>query len=193
VRVLLTGFKPWGKQRRNPSGELARALGGHLLPVNYAAAGRALKALIRQRPDAILMLGLAPGRKSIGLEALALNVDHCEDGSHRRWRRRISKGPLALPTRLPLDLLHRRLSRARIPVRLSHHAGTFICNHVFYVALAASDVPCGFVHVPPFKAMPAARQMRAVKLILETLGKGRSRTSTPSAPRRAPSRRGSAG
>ena len=190
--MLLTGFEPWGREQRNPSGEVALALGGQVLPVDYAAAARAIKGFLRRRPDAILMLGLAPGRTSIALEALAVNVDHCEErGAQWRWRRPIGKGPLVLPTRLPLDPIYRRLSRARIPVRVSHHAGTFICNHVFYVALAASKVPCGFVHLPPFKAIPAAQQIRAVELILETLG--RSRTSTRSAPRRAPSRRGSKG
>jgi len=192
VRVLLTGFKPWGTQRRNPSGEVARTLGGHVLPVAYAAAARRLRVLIRAvRPDAILMLGLAPGRQTMALEALALNIDHSEDPGSRRWRKPIQKGPLLLPTRLPIDALHRALSRARIPVRISHHAGTFICNHVFYVALAASRVPCGFVHVPPFTWIPETRQLQAVRLILQELGEGRSPGSRRSAPRRAPSRPGS--
>lgn len=168
--TLLTGFEPWGKERRNPSGEVAAALGGHVLPVDYARAERELRRLIRaERPDAIVMLGLASGRRAIGLEALALNVDHCEDRGFRRWRRRIAKGPLALESRLPLERLHRRLKRSRIPVRISYHAGTFICNHVFYVALSATKIPCGFVHVPPLKAMALPRQIRAARLILETL------------------------
>lgn len=171
MRILLAGFKPWGKVRRNPSGEAAAALGGHLLPVDYEAAGREVRRLIRkERPEAIVLLGLASGRRTIALEALAVNVDHCEGrGRQRRWRRPIGKGPLVLESRLPLDRLHARLRGSRIPVRISYHAGTFICNHVFYVALASSRVPCGFVHLPPFRKMPRARQLRAVRLILESL------------------------
>lgn len=171
MSVLITGFEPWGKERRNPSGEVAAALGGHVLSVDFAEAGRELVRLIREeRPRAIVMLGLAPGRKSIALEAVALNVDHCEGrGRNRRWRKPIGKGPFVLETRLPIDRLHRRLKESRIPVRISYHAGTFLCNHVFYVALAATRVPCGFVHVPPFKAIPRDRQVRAVKRILESL------------------------
>jgi pyroglutamyl-peptidase len=192
VKVLLTGFMPWGTWRRNPSGDVALALGGHALPVDYAAADRALRRLLRkEKPDAILLLGLASGRRTISLETLALNVDHCEDRGYRRWRRPIGKGPLVLPTRLPVDRLHRLLKRAGIPVRMSHHAGTFICNHVFYVALASTRVPCGFVHVPPFSAVSQARQMRAVRLILEALRRGPTSGSTRSAPRRARSRRAS--
>jgi pyroglutamyl-peptidase len=140
--------------------------------VRYDAAGKGIARLIRQtRPEAVVMLGLATNRRKIGLEAVALNVDHCESGSQRRWRRPIGKGPLALPATLPLDRLYRRLRRARIPVALSFHAGSFICNHVFYVALARSKVPCGFVHVPPASRLPLRRQMRAVSLILEELAR----------------------
>ncbi|MBI3855713.1 MAG: hypothetical protein HY293_08490, partial [Planctomycetes bacterium] len=72
MNILVTGFAPWGRQRRNPSGEIARELGGHLLPVEFDAAAAELRRLVRtQRPRAILMLGLAPGRKRISIEAVA--------------------------------------------------------------------------------------------------------------------------
>lgn len=171
MRILIAGFAPWGRRRRNPSGDLARALGGHVLPVDYDRAGRELRRFIRKtKPGAILLFGLADGRKRLGLEAVALNVDHCESGRWKRWRRPIGKGPLALPARLPIDRLHALLRRARVPVAVSHHAGTFICNHVFYVALAATSVPCGFVHVPPVRKVPFVTQLRAARLILNEVG-----------------------
>ncbi len=170
VRILLTGFEPWGKNRRNPSGEVARALGGDVLSTDYSKAGRELARLSRRRrPRAIVMLGLGPTRKKISLEAVALNVDHCQERAWRRWRRRIGRGPLARPTRLPIDRLYRRLRAARVPVVISHHAGTFVCNHVFWLGLARSRVPCGFVHVPPARTLPLRTQIRAVRLILEAL------------------------
>lgn len=168
VRILLTGFEPWRGQRRNPSGEVALALGGHVLPVRYGAAARTLARLVKStRPQAILLLGLAPGRRRIGLEAIALNIDHCEEGEERRWSRPVRKrGPMVLRTRLPIERLHRRLRAARIPVSISHHAGTFICNHVFYGALFETRVPCGFVHLPSEAVIPLGRQVGAVRLIL---------------------------
>ncbi len=173
MSLLVTGFEPWGAERRNPSGDLASALGGHVLPVDYGRAERELRRLIRRhRPSAILLLGLASKRARISLEAVAVNVDHCESGRWKRWRRTIGKGPLALPSRLPIDRLYRILRRARVPVAVSHHAGTFICNHVFFVALAATRVPCGFVHVPPLKAVGFATQLRAARMIVEELRRG---------------------
>jgi pyroglutamyl-peptidase len=172
VTVLITGFVPWGTNDVNPSGEIARELGGHLLPVDFNRAPRELRRLIRtSRPQAVLMMGLAPGRKTIALEAVALNVEHHdEQGKDRRWLRRIRRGaPMALPSRLPLDRIHDRLRRAGIPVSISHHAGTFVCNRVFYEGLSACKVPCGFVHVPPFTAMSQSRQIRAIRAILRAI------------------------
>jgi len=172
VRILVAGFEPWGSHRRNPSGEVARAMGGHVLPVRYDRAERAFLGILRRtRPAAVVLLGLAEGRKRISLEAVALNVDHCENGAWRRWRRPIARGPFVLSARLPLDRLHRRLRAAGIPVSISYHAGTFSCNHVFYLALSRTKVPCGFVHLPPERAMGLKTQRRAVELILQELRK----------------------
>ncbi len=173
MNVLVTGFEPWGGRRVNPSGEVARELGGAVLPVDFREADRELRRLLRSaRPDALLMLGLAASRKTLALEAVALNVDHHEDGgSNGAWRRPIVRGgPLALGSRLPLDRILRRLRRAGIPASVSHHAGTFLCNHVFYRGLTWSEGPCGFVHVPPFTALPRARMVRAARLIRDAVG-----------------------
>jgi pyroglutamyl-peptidase len=172
VDILITGFVPWGRQTVNPSGEIARELGGHLLPVDFDRASRKLRRLIRvNRPKAVLMLGLAPSRKTISIEAVALNVEHHdEDGKGARWRRSIRRnGPLAIRSTLPLDGIYRQLKKSRVPVSISHYAGTFVCNRVFYEGLSACAVPCGFIHVPPFKAMSRPRQLRAIREILRTI------------------------
>ena len=181
MSILLTGFSPWGKNRVNPSGVIAQALGGHVLPVDFQGAARELRRLLRRhRPDALLMLGLAAGRTRISLEAVALNVDHHEEaGRQRRWRRPIRRrGPIALEARLPLDRIFRRLQAARVPAAVSHHAGTFICNHVFYEGLSTFSGPCGFIHVPPFKAMSQPRQIEAIRTILRVLNASWSPAAT---------------
>jgi pyroglutamyl-peptidase len=181
VKILLTGFEPWAKNAVNPSGEIARELGGHVLPVDFDRASAALNKLIReQRPDAVVMLGLAANRRKISLEAVALNVEHHDEpGEKKRWLRMIRKsGPLAIRSRLPLGKIYDALEKAGVAVSISHHAGTFVCNRVFYEGLTATDVPCGFVHVPPFKAMSRPRQIRAIREILRSIG-GSSREATP--------------
>ena len=171
AKILLTGFEPWIKHVGNPSGDVALALGGEVLPVAWGPAERKLRRLLKSRkPDAVVMLGLAEGRRRVEVEAIALNVDHSEEKPWRRWRKPIGKGrALALPSRLPVDRLVRSLRRAKIPAAVSHHAGTFLCNHVFYVALSETRVPAGFVHLPPTSALPLPEQIRAVSLILKSL------------------------
>jgi pyrrolidone-carboxylate peptidase len=44
MRVLLTGFEPFGAHRVNPSLLVAERLGGVILPVSRARAGRAAHA-----------------------------------------------------------------------------------------------------------------------------------------------------
>jgi pyroglutamyl-peptidase len=171
--ILVTGFEPWGKHKTNPSGDLARELGGVVLPTEYRASERALLAAVRRhRPKALVMLGLAESRKKICVEMVALNFDHADirdNARERRQARRIARGPLALETRLPAKRLFAALKAARVPAALSFHAGTFCCNHVFYVALSKLRVPCGFVHVPLFKTVPKAVQLRGVRRIMEAL------------------------
>jgi pyroglutamyl-peptidase len=163
---LVTGFEPWGRLRSNPSGAVARAFGGVVLPVDFDRADPILRrAVVERRPKALVLLGLAERRRRISLEAVALNVDH-----HGGRRGPIARGPLALATRLPVEALLAKLVAARIPAEISHHAGTFLCNHVFYVALRETKLPCGFVHVPPARVLSIERQVRAVRIILESLG-----------------------
>ena len=181
VNILVTGFAPWGKHRVNPSGVLATALGGHVLPVEFDGAASELRRLVaQQRPAAILMLGLAAERKRISLEALALNLEHHEGkGKQHRWLRTIRKGgPLALRTNLPLGRIFERLRGGGVPVTISHHAGTYVCNRVFYEGLSVFKGPCGFVHVPPFKALSQARQLAAIRTILAAMGGSSSPAAT---------------
>lgn len=175
MNVLLTGFEPWGPHIINPSGEVARELGGDVLPVDFVKADRALRALLaRRKPDVLVMLGLAESRSLIHLEAVALNVDHHED-----LRRPIERrAPLALPVRLPLNAIQQRLKKIGVRSAISHHAGTFLCNHVFFRGLRWMDGPCGFVHVPPFRALPRTRMIQAVRTILHAAA-GSSRAATP--------------
>lgn len=158
--ILLTGFEPWAEFKTNPSGEVAKALGGHVLPVDYRRADEALtRLLVASKPSAVLLTGLAAGRTSIHLETRAYNEN--DDG------RRIERGgPSFRKSTLPLAPLLRRLRRAGLPAELSRDAGRFLCNHVFYVARGLRPkVPCGFIHLPPTRVLPLQEQIRALRLI----------------------------
>lgn len=205
MAILLTGFEPFGSVTRNPSGSIVEhvrssatgafaGVAGEVLPTAFAAAGERLRNLIRaHRPQAILCLGVAAERSAIDLERIALNLDDAERpdnaGAAPRGRPIVPEGPVAYRSTLPLDAMHAALQAAGCPVRLSNHAGTFVCNHVFYVARheverlglvqAGAAVPCGLVHVPlPVEAetdghgLTLARLIEAMARCLEVLRAG---------------------
>ena len=69
MKVLVTGFEPWDKWDRNPSGEVAEELDGQsvcgaqvvsaVLPVVYGEDTRIVLPLIdHPRPNVVLSLGL---------------------------------------------------------------------------------------------------------------------------------------
>ena len=85
MRILITGFEPFGGQSINPSWEVARALDGlHLpqaqvravqLPCVFAQAMTVLKRALQDiEPDIVLALGQAEGRSDISVERVAINI-----------------------------------------------------------------------------------------------------------------------
>ena len=190
MKVLLTGFEPFGPVRVNPSEQIVLHIGrrmeeearGHrafelraeVLPTEFVAADRRIRQLIREfRPDAVLCLGVAPQRDRISLERIALNLDDDSlpdnTGRCRAGQRIAPQGPAAYWSTLPLERFRRQLERRGIPVSYSNHAGTYLCNHVFYVARhemekMGSGAPCGFVHVPPLQEKTKRKGPRGLAL-----------------------------
>lgn len=181
--TLVTGFEPFGGLGRNPTGEIALALKGAVLPVDYARVGPSLDALLARGPRAVLLLGLAVGRSRISLERVAINFrdgrrpDNA--GAVPRGSEVVPGGPAAYFSTLPLEAMHGALEREGLPVEYSLTAGGYLCNAAFYLArhkLGGRPVPCGFVHMPPTpdlalaaEPLPYERQLRAVERMLEVL------------------------
>ncbi|MCC6217832.1 MAG: hypothetical protein IT376_23435 [Polyangiaceae bacterium] len=182
MRLLLTGFRPFGGLRINPSWEAIRHLGGgrrgafelHVaeLPVSYRDAPRELcEHVARVGPAAIVLLGVATERACVSLERTARNQSGAavdEDGVARPGP--IEPGaPPALPSALPLAEIHAALARERLPVEWSDDAGGYLCNRVFWEARRHLAPPSGFVHLPPPEALSLELQRRAVELMIVEL------------------------
>lgn len=163
--LLLTGFEPFGSFRINSSWEAIRDLDGarwgswtlraRRLPVSYRNAWPTLRRALREcRPRAIVGFGLHDGREFL-VERLAVNLNGSDPDNEGRpgGDRPIEKGaPPVVETRLPWKKLLLTLRKARIPARLSHYAGTYLCNHVFYRIVRLPRLAfAGFVHVPPLQ------------------------------------------
>jgi pyroglutamyl-peptidase len=187
-RVLVTGFEPFDNDSVNPSWEAARRVDGwrcdkhevfaRQLPCVFRAVRPLLAKLIKEHsPDIVIALGLAGGRVDFSIERVAINVDDARipDNADEQPidQPSVAGGPAAYFSTLPIKAMLRRLRAAGIPASVSNSAGTFVCNHTFYVARHLAETGrhkfrAGFIHVP-YLPDQAARQPGAASMSVDTL------------------------
>ncbi len=191
MKVLVTGFEPFGGQTTNSSASavalLPENLGGHtivkaILPVSYTRSDKILLEKIREcQPDIVICVGQNAGISTIRVESTAGNYAHAEseDNDHNLWLYRsieMSGAPSYRAT-LPIEKIVKNLGNAGIPAEVSHSAGTFVCNCLMYQMLRMRETEfpnasCGFVHVPCLPeqcADPAKDPCMSVEQIVKAL------------------------
>jgi pyroglutamyl-peptidase len=105
---------------------------------------------------------------------VALNVDDARitdnAGAQPVDRPVVRGGPAAYFSTLPVKAIVADLRAAGLPSEVSHTAGTFVCNHVFYGLMHAlrkrKDLRGGFIHVP---FLPEQAQKGQASLPLEDM------------------------
>jgi pyroglutamyl-peptidase len=149
----------------------------HVFPVTYEAVDRELPALIaRERPDALIMFGLANRSKHVRIETWARNTRTRavpDAGGHvPRTTMILPEAPAALPLRLPARRLLRAAQSAGVPATLSRDAGRYLCNYLCWRAAetARNGGPqlAAFIHVPLVPRI-AVRPLRRSRLTLDDL------------------------
>lgn len=182
--ILVTGFEPFGGEAINPSAQVAQALHGRriggaevvgiVLPCAFGKAIAKLRdALATHRPQLVLALGQAGGRCDLSLERVAINLDDARItdncGAQPIDEPVVPGGPAAYFTTLPVKTIVAALRQAGYPASVSHSAGTFVCNHVFYalqhLLAGEASVRSGFMHLP-YLPEQAARHAAAPSLAL---------------------------
>jgi pyroglutamyl-peptidase len=186
LRVLLTGFEPFGGEQVNPSQrlveDLARESHEHIqldvtvLPVDIRMVTDVLEAAISTaRPDVIVLVGQAAKRDTVCLETTAFNQiaygNEVDNGGASIQDAPVEvEGPERLHSTLPLEDLEGVLAGLGHPVRRSDDAGRYLCNHVLYTTLHRHpDTPCAFVHVPFLPEQAERRALAEPSLPLEVV------------------------
>jgi pyroglutamyl-peptidase len=188
LKVLIGGFGRFPGAPFNPSGVIALALArrrrpaladtrrlGHVFAVRYADVDRELPALIaRERPDIVLLFGLASRARHLRIEEIARNrvsVLFPDAGGFRPARPAIAPGRAALRNPRPLARLVEAARDAGVRAAPSRNAGSYLCNYIYWRALEAAHGAGGprlvaFVHVPPVrhKARPTSAKRRVYRL-----------------------------
>ncbi|MDY3052473.1 MAG: pyroglutamyl-peptidase I [Ndongobacter sp.] len=190
MNVLVTGFEPFGGEKINPAQEVLRLLpdelgGATIGALTLATAnGRADRQLAQAvadfKPDVILSIGQAGGRSEITVERIAINVDDYripDNEGHQPIDQPIAAaGPAAYFLTVPIKAMVHALREEGIPASVSNSAGTYLCNHIAYVAAhmaAQSEKPMrsGFIHIP-FLPEQAAGKNGMPSMSLELITRG---------------------
>jgi pyroglutamyl-peptidase len=177
MRLLLTGFEPFGAYQVNPSQLVAERLGGVILPVSVARMPRELeRAINATAPDVVLGLGLASLRTQVAVERVGINVlDFTlpdNDGVLLEGEPIDSSGAAAWFSTLPIKRIAARWLDEEIPSYLSNTAGTYVCNQMLYTSLRLGEARgfrAGFIHLPPLDQVDLDKQQRAVELALDVI------------------------
>lgn len=201
MKILFTGFDPFGGEKINPAEEAIFRLPDMIgdteiikleLPTIFGRAGEILESAIEKyHPDAVVCVGQAGGRSAITPEAIAINMMSAtipDNGGQLKTHENITDGGNeAYFSTLPILEIKERLNECGIPSTISYHAGTFVCNYVMYTLLRLIETKYpnmrgGFVHVPysteqakakttPVPSMEIATMTHALELIAETIAK----------------------
>lgn len=167
MKLLVTGFDPFGGEKINPSIETVKRLPGEIAGAKIikleipTVCGRSVEvieeAIIRYDPDVILSIGQAGGRADISVERIGINVDDFRipdnEGNQRTDEPIDPQGPDAYFVKVPVKAMAERIRERNIPASVSNTAGTFVCNHVIYGVCRLIDVKypgkrSGFIHIP---------------------------------------------
>ena len=164
-KLLISGFDPFGGERINPSFEAVKLLPDVIgeyeltkieLPTVF---GRAAEIMIEKiaeiRPDAVICVGQAGGRRGITPEVIGINLREAsiaDNAGNMPKDEKIRAGaPDGIFSTLPVREMVEAIKAEGLPASLSYSAGAFVCNDLLYSLLYEfkdTEIKIGFIHVP---------------------------------------------
>lgn len=167
MKVLVTGFDPFGGEPINPAWEAVKAMkdtiaGAEIVKMQIpTVVGKSIEKIHQKmkelQPDLIISVGQAGGRFGVTPERVAINVTDARipdnEGNQPIDEPIFPDGPAAYFSNLPVKAMVQAIKDAGYPSVLSNSAGTYICNHVmygilYYIEKEFPNVRGGFIHVP---------------------------------------------
>ena len=167
MKVLVTGFDPFGGEVDSPAYEAIKLLpdtiaGAEIIkleiPTVFARSTLAVeKALQAYEPDLVICVGQAGGNSCITIEKIAVNLAQAgipdNDGELKVDDPLQEDGDIAYYSNLPINAIVKNIRDHDIPCYISYSAGTYVCNCVMYNVLYMTsrkypNIRSGFIHVP---------------------------------------------
>ncbi|ACD51641.1 pyroglutamyl-peptidase I [Clostridium botulinum] len=167
MKVLITGFDPFGGESINPALEAVKKLPNTIsnaeiikleIPTVFKKSLEKIEAnILAHKPDIVISIGQAGGRFGITPERVAINIDDARIEDNEKNQpidlKVFEDGENAYFTTLPIKAMVKEMQESGIPSSVSNSAGTFVCNHVMYGVLYMinkkyPNIKGGFIHVP---------------------------------------------
>lgn len=198
MKLLVTGFDPFGGETVNPAWEAVQRLPERIgaceltklqVPTVFE---RAVQCVLAQTPapDAIVCVGQAGGRRAVTPELVAINLQYASIADNRGQQPQdvpcVPCAPTAYFSTLPVRRMAEAIRAAGLPGELSYSAGSFVCNDLLFRLLHRFDgtrTRVCFIHVPylPEQAKNGAPSM-ALSDIIRALEAAIAVIPAPSAP-----------
>lgn len=167
MKILVTGFDPFGGESINPAYEVVKRLkdniaGAEVIKLQIPTAfNKSTEMIIKKveeiNPDCVLSIGQAGGRYDITIERIAINIDDAripDNLNQQPIDKKIDEnGETAYFATIPVKEIVSSISSKNIPASISNSAGTYVCNHVMYSILNYArknnlNIQSGFIHIP---------------------------------------------
>ena len=167
MKVLLTGFEPFGGETVNPAQEAVALVKDEIkgaeivkcyVPVVFGKAIETVHAaMVKENPDVVFCIGQAGGRFEVTPERVAINCDDARipdnEGNQPVDQPVFADGANAYFSTLPIKKMVEYMKKANVPAAVSNTAGTYVCNHLmygvcYYIAKEFPNAIGGFMHVP---------------------------------------------
>ena len=167
MKILMTGFDPFGNSTVNPAYEAVKRLPDQIkgneiikleIPTVFYKEGRILEEAVRiHNPDVVICVGQAGGREAVTVEKVAINLIEAgipdNEGNQPFDKKVCEDGPTAYFASVPVKAMVKNIEDHGIRAKVSYTAGTYVCNDVMYRLLYMIDkkyhkMQGGFIHVP---------------------------------------------
>lgn len=149
MKILVTGFDPFGGETVNPALLAVKQLppviaGAEIItaevPTVFGEAGARVAAIIaEQQPDAVVCVGQAGGSACLTPERVAINLIDAviadNAGQQPVDEPVVADGPAAYFATLPVKAMVTAANAEGVPASLSYSAGSYVCNYLMYSVL----------------------------------------------------------
>lgn len=167
MKVLITGFDPFGGESINPAWEAVKLMkeeiaGAEIVKMQIPTVvnksiEKIHEKMMEVHPDIVISIGQAGGRFGVTPERVAINITDARipdnEGNQPIDVPIFEDGDAAYFSNLPVKAMVQAIKDAGYPSVLSNTAGTYICNHVmygilYYIKKEFPHARGGFIHVP---------------------------------------------